>query len=184
MRFTIRRFKILGWCVSAALVLIGLNIPEQNSRFLILNNQEEVEDRLTGLVWLRCPAAQASSFPKLKGVCHLQPQSMAWDEAKNYAEEISISRGQAWRLPNVHELTSIVDFQRCNPALDRRASPDFYTSKGNPKFCEPSYYFLTSNVYDNDPYDKAAWVVASGTGESLVPGHDRRGALVRLVRDK
>lgn len=74
------------------------------------NGNGTVTDNLTGLVWLQ----NADCFGEL-----------AWADALTAAggldaPECGLSDGSAegdWRLPNVHELTSLVDFGQSSPAL-------------------------------------------------------------------
>ncbi len=61
--------------------------------------EEEIEtwtDPETGLIWER----QGSE------------KGMIWNEAIKYAETL----GDNWRLPTIHELFSLIDFSRDNPA--------------------------------------------------------------------
>jgi hypothetical protein len=41
-----------------------------------------------------------------------------WQEALAYCENLSLAGSSDWRLPNVKELQSIVDYARNSPALD------------------------------------------------------------------
>lgn len=40
----------------------------------------------------------------------------SWQEAKDYCENLELD-GKGWRLPNINELLSIVDYKRTNPAI-------------------------------------------------------------------
>jgi len=64
-----------------------------------------VVDLLTGLMWLRNP----------------DPERRRWSNAVVYCESLNGSDGRGgytdWRMPNIRELNSLVDFGRTNPAL-------------------------------------------------------------------
>jgi hypothetical protein len=83
----------------------------------------------------------------------------------------SISRGHTdWRLPNVRELQSIVDYGRSNPSID-------------PVFGATTFFYWSSTSLDDGP--GVAWIVRFGVG-FVLPGSDivleGNGAQVRAVR--
>ena len=45
--------------------------------------------------------------------------TLTWEEALLYAKHLSDSLHESWRLPNIKELQSIVNYQLSNPALDK-----------------------------------------------------------------
>jgi len=56
--------------------------------------------------------------------------TMTWQAGIDYCEALSLDGG-GWRLPNLNELTSIVDDTRSNPAIDstfKNTISDFYWS--------------------------------------------------------
>ncbi|MDP3084027.1 MAG: DUF1566 domain-containing protein [Rubrivivax sp.] len=129
-------------------------------RFSISADGTEVTDSRTGLVWRRCSAGQTYSA----GACTGAASAYTHEQALVHAA------GQAgWRLPNVKELSSIVDTGRSNPSIDVAVFP------GTP----------TSNVFwSSSPlagYPSSAWMVWFGNG--YVSSNSRvNGYLVRLVR--
>jgi len=78
--------------------------PFPDDRFLA--SAETVEDRLTGLTWLR--DANAPGYP------------ITWQEAFDFVADMN-RRAQAghddWRLPDRRELFSLISFDRVGPAL-------------------------------------------------------------------
>jgi hypothetical protein len=101
----------------------GLPWPEP--RFERLS--DGVHDRLTGLVW--APRAD------------LADGAVTWTEALEAAAGLARETGQAWRLPTVNELESLVDASRHSPALP----------EGHP-FASPgeAYWSSTSSGYAPD----------------------------------
>jgi hypothetical protein len=55
-----------------------------------------------------------------------------WELGLNYCEELNLAGMDDWRLPNVNELTSLVDFNRNDPSIDTAYFPatvsDYYWS--------------------------------------------------------
>jgi hypothetical protein len=106
------------------------------------NGDGTVTDNLTGLIWLK----NANCFSPL-----------SWQDALNSAHSLTIGAcgltdspplGYHWRLPNVNELHSLIDFGHMNPAL----------SLGYPftgvKFCDSCFYWTSTS------YSLAeAWIV-------------------------
>lgn len=64
----------------------------------------QVKDRTSGLVWQKADDGRTRD----------------WSEALNYCQSLELDGQRGWRLPNVKELQSIVDYTRHAPALDER----------------------------------------------------------------
>lgn len=67
-----------------------------------LNNDGTVSDNVTGLMWQQVPEANGLSY----------------DEALNYAENLSLGSYTDWRIPTTKELFSISDFSQGWPYLN------------------------------------------------------------------
>jgi len=84
---------------------VGLAWPDP--RFI--DRQEAVQDRLTGLYWLK--NADVSS------------RAMSWEESLYYVKELALpspEKFMQWRLPTINELESLVDCANHTPALPDR----------------------------------------------------------------
>lgn len=85
------------------------------------------------------------------------PSAMAWTptggdgDSINNCEALDYAGKQDWRLPNVKELMSIVDYGRYSPAID----PTFFPNT-------QSLYYWTSTIYANNT--AYAWYVHFGYG--------------------
>jgi hypothetical protein len=101
------------------------------------NNNGTVTDNLTGLVWLRnanCfggkvwADAITAAAGLASGVCSLTDGSKVGD----------------WRIPNINELRSLVDYSRKTPAL--AAGHPFYYVHSTNAYSESYYYWSSSNA--------------------------------------
>ena len=90
------------------------------------------------------------------------------------AQKAIVVLGPHWRFPTVQELLSIVDYTRCNPAIDSEQFPDT-------KSC--AYWTSTDAAWDSDPNPacRAVWVVYFSYGYSDYCYRDLN-ACVRAVR--
>jgi hypothetical protein len=86
-----------------------------------------------------------------------------WNEAVEYAKSL----GGGWRLPTIKELVSIVDYNRYNPACDKKLK------------CCSDFYWSDSTTVDYPDY---AWGVDFGSG-LVFWKHKSSNYYVRCVRD-
>lgn len=130
-------------------------------RFSYSADGSEVTDNRTGLVWRRCSEGQSWSGSNCTG------------SASTYTHEGALQRAQTqsgWRLPNVKELSSLVDDTRINPAINTVAFPN-----------TPHSWFWTSSPFVGD--SNYAWLVIFYDGSVYVYVRDYDyGFYVRLVR--
>jgi hypothetical protein len=76
-----------------------------DSPYTISNDGLEVQDNATGLIWRRC--VEGKSFDG--NACAGDESYFNHDAALARAVAQALMTGQAWRLPNVKELSSIAD---------------------------------------------------------------------------
>ncbi len=95
------------------------------------NGDGTVTDTATGLMWQQ-------SFPV---------QTMGWQQALAYCESLVLAGHDDWRLPNVNELQSIVDYTQYGPSIDTAFFPD-----------TPADFFWTSTSVPGK-YSNKAWPV-------------------------
>ncbi|GBC63295.1 hypothetical protein DENIS_4289 [Desulfonema ishimotonii] len=69
---------------------------------LIINNDGTVTDSQTGLMW-----QQAT-----------QDNAMTWQNSFSWCDNLQLAGYDDWRLPDIKELRSIVDYNRYNPSVD------------------------------------------------------------------
>lgn len=122
-----------------------------------------VTDTLTGLMWAKCLAGRSGA------TCLTGTQSSGnWQAALTLADGSTLAGYTDWRLPNIKELSSIVE-QRCvNPAINLAVFPN-----------TPNPLTWSASPYAYDSAD--AWVVYFSNGYSGVNNRVLTG-VVRLVR--
>jgi uncharacterized protein DUF1566 len=143
------------------------------------NGDGTVTDTCTGLMWQKNTAVPASKI-----FDHDLDHKILWQDALNYCEllgpnttgQVDVVFGGAgyddWRLPNVRELQSIIDYGRVSPSID-------------PVFgAESAWYWSSSSFNVSDPVIGRAWTVGFITGDSNGYGNRKDGLnLVRAVRN-
>ena len=72
------------------------------------NGNGTITDNATGLMWIKDHNAVGAPFNA----------QMTWTNAITNCEALSYAGQTDWRLPNLRELQSIVDYSRLNPAVD------------------------------------------------------------------
>jgi hypothetical protein len=121
-----------------------------------------VTDTRTGLVWAQCLEGQGDADCSGGAVA-----AMTWDEALGAAAQATLGGHTDWRLPNVKELRSLLEYCRTAPAINGDVFPN-----------QPS-----AGVWTGTPAgDDHAWWVDFEDG---LPGRDERATgahAVRLVR--
>ena len=111
------------------LITIGLSIS-LFADFTRDDTTKIVTDNETGLQWQDNETASI----------------MIWQDAINYCENLTLGDYNDWRLPNINELTSIVDDTKVNPSL----SPVF-------KFFASYGYWSSTTRAGSSGY---AWIVS------------------------
>jgi Protein of unknown function (DUF1566) len=106
-------------CLFASALLFVCEFVAASDPFLVIASGNEVSDSATGLIWQRCVAGMVASG----GSCTGTATTFSHQGALAFASAEASALGVAWRLPNVKELSSIVDRNRSNPAIDIAAFP-------------------------------------------------------------
>lgn len=130
-----------------------------NSPYFILNNDGTVTDTVTGLMWQQTDGGE-----------------MTIEDAALYCDTLSLAGYTDWRLPDCHELFSIFNHDRANPAVDTI----YFKNTG-------AEYWWSNERQAND--SSKVWVTNRGGGvgnhlktETISAGGTKRYH-VRAVRD-
>ena len=121
------------------------------------NSDGTVTDTLTGLIWLKNANCGGS---------------MNWTNALTYCN--SLANGQCgltdgssagdWRLPNVQELQSLIDYQFYNPALSNAAGTGQWTEGNAFSGVQSDFYWSSTTLANDTSY---AWLVNLYNGNVL-----------------
>jgi len=101
------------------------------------SKNETVIDKGTGLEWQKKSS--------------LQPYN--WQNALAYCENLALNSHNDWRLPNIRELKSLVDYSKYYPAI----------APGIP--CQSSIYWSATSVASDT--QTSAWSVFFGNGDDI-----------------
>jgi hypothetical protein len=144
------------------------------------NSDGTVTDNLTGLIWLKnanCPNSPRNWQTALNDVASLNTNG-----TMNGNDCGDLSNQTDWRLPNVRELQSLVDYGFSNPARSnisgtgQAGSPDDPFTNTN--FPASNYWSSTSFAFNS----LTAWVVNFGDGFVLFGNKTSNFGFVIAVR--
>ncbi len=110
-----------------------------NSRFQIISNGNEVQDKQTGLTWQRCSLGQSWDGQTCQGTA----VGYKWKEAKTQAKKL----GNGYRLPTIQELSSIIETDCDSPSINTQIFPNTATND----------FYWSSTTHRSYSHD--AWIV-------------------------
>ena len=136
-----------------------------SERFLD-NGNGSVTDKKTGLIWSRCSVGQNWE----SDTCIGNAQPLLWSVASLVATTAEKPAGaNRWRLPELRELSELVELQCAQPAINTAIFP-----------ATPVGAFWTATRFANK--DGSFWQVQFILGETI-PERGDYNAFARLVRD-
>ena len=149
-----------------------------DSRFT-LNGDGTATDNKTGLIWMRCSLGQV--FDSENNTCTGNQQTYKPQEALYQAKNSNFTNHNDWRLPNIKELSSIIELACYGPAINLTIFPntsqvmyaDYWTSSPYENFNigvkVVNFYYgndLSSNSLYHPFYVR---LVRGGAGNSNIP---------------
>ncbi|WP_006786223.1 DUF1566 domain-containing protein [Thiorhodospira sibirica] len=137
---------------------LGTSTPE--GEFIEMDNGSTLCHTATGLKWQRCSLGQTWNGVRCTGTARME----SWQTA------LMLARDQAdWRIPNINELSTLVDQCRTLPAINPSLFPNVTGS-----------LYWSSSPYGADSSRDAAWVIGFNTGNGILSGR-ASPAFTRLV---
>ncbi len=121
----------------------------------IIDDLRTVTDKSTGLMWQQ----------------DTSENTMIWEDALDYCESLTFSDYDDWRLPNINELRSIVNYSKYFPAVDTDVFP----------LPDKKIYYWSSTTSQSKGRLKNAWNVFIYTGFTA-SGYKSESNYVRCVR--
>ena len=140
---------------------ISSTSPTQHYR---INNDGTVSDTKNKLVWMQCSIGQQWN----KGQCIGKAKTMSWDKAIEEAKQFRAGKHSNWRIPTIHELSSLAELRCQQPAINLQVFPA----------TPPRDYWTATSFINNDAL---AWRVHFAYGENHTAKKTTQ-AIVRLVR--
>lgn len=157
---------ILSLPVLVLSLFLGGGTSHAQQRFTPSADGEEITDSKTGLIWRRCAEGMSWKVRTCTGKAIFSNQA----EAATRAKSAATAEGEAWRLPTMKELSSIVNVREADEnkaAIDPVAFP-----------ATPVARFWTSSSVGPGYFMYVGFAEGSaGEGPRNSPG------AVRLVRD-
>lgn len=142
----------LLWCsssIGSQICLSETEIPPTTptSQFTQHSNGT-VTDTATKLMWMRCSVGLTWDGTTCQG----EPSEHNWESALEVAKGTNFANYHDWRLPNIKELTSIVEEACHNPAINLTVFPEtvVYAPDENGFPLAPWLGYWTSTHYSND----------------------------------
>jgi hypothetical protein len=133
--------------------------PTTPTSDFIDNNDGTVTHKLTGLVWMRCSMGQ--TWDKATASCTGTAATYTWDAAM--ALKSNFAGKSDWRLPNIWELHTIVEWENPSLTINTTIFPD--TSNTRTWSSSPVSYYNTKwgfnfvDGLDGDAYSYSSQVV-------------------------
>ncbi len=159
------------------------NAPDARYRFSVDpgTGRAVVEDRLTGLQWMRCSLGQR--FDAERQRCIDAAALYTWQEALQAAQAYA---ADGWRLPNIQELQSLVNLQCYGPAIHTGAFPDTPSSwtpeSSNVLDAPIGFWSATPHAFQDGKGEySSAWILQPFLGDAA-PAPKASRNFVRLVR--
>lgn len=130
-------------------------------------------DSLTGLQWMRCLAGQSWTGT----TCDGEALDLGWSDALEYSKNFVHAGESDWRIPNIKELSSIVELSCKEPALNPVVFPNSWFPGVNER------HWTSTPIVDTDDL---LWTVLFSIGDDFPASYsafEEHGTHFRLVRD-
>ena len=105
--------------LSHAACNVNVSASAPNDRYTV-NSDGTIRDDDTKLVWMRCSVGQTWNGSGCSG----NPASHSWQSALNTAYDYEFADKSDWRLPDIKELSSLIEQQCYNPSINENMFPD------------------------------------------------------------
>ncbi|MCI0504830.1 MAG: DUF1566 domain-containing protein [Gammaproteobacteria bacterium] len=156
------------------LLLVALQSPAQDCVDTIastsraehyhVNNNGTIDDIRLHITWMQCNIGQIWR----DGQCTGSAKTVTWEEALQTASASRFASFSDWRLPTLHELSSIIELRCQQPAINLTLFPASMAGD-----------YWTATIFSNNT--GMAWLVHFAYGENHTALKSISGA-VRLIR--
>jgi hypothetical protein len=129
------------------------------------NGDGTITDRATGLTWLQLDSGHLEAGENGDG-------KLNWEQALRWAEDLEYAGHSDWRLPNIKELQSLVDYTR-SPDTTRSAAidPIFRATAIRDAVGKVNYaFYWSSTTHKRMGGGETAAYIAFGRSQGWMPG--------------
>lgn len=119
------------------------------------------QDNLTKLIWSRCVYGQ--NWSAEKNTCIGVPERKTWAEALTLAQTTDLNGTTGWRIPDLKELSTLIDYQCLIPPLNPTIFPNAPGSISHGLWTS-SPVFIYTNLAESSP---RIWSIDLETGGFL-----------------
>ena len=133
------------------------------------NGNGTITDNATGLTWMQEDSGALISGTTVSG-------GLNWQDALNWCESLAYAGFTDWRLPNIKELQSIVDYSRSpdttnSPAIDPLFQSTYLTNGiNNNSYPNYAHYWSSTTHLDGMDAEARAAYIAFGEAQGLMNG--------------
>lgn len=129
---------------------------------LVDNANGTISDAKTGLMWKKCTESQ--TYNASTGGCDTSNSvyTYNWSATLNRAQLVNAGTAgekltfSGWRVPNINELTSIIEYQCHTPSIDTTVFTNMPTTK--------AAYWSSTPLIGGGSENNKAWFAEFGTG--------------------
>lgn len=164
-------FCVLSFGAHALVCADATGTPSNPDSAYVVHGDGTATDTRSGLMWKQCSEGQVYS----QGSCVGSATPYDWRSALELARSSVFASNSDWRLPNVKELSSLLEECRYSPTINDAVFPN------TP---DASFWSSSPSPYQNDWTNDQAWYVTfSYGGTAQYTGGARQTAkYARLVR--
>ncbi|MDQ5939103.1 MAG: hypothetical protein QG557_50 [Pseudomonadota bacterium] len=152
----------------SAVRLVSSAAPISDKKYIISDNGQEVLDMQTNLIWRRCVEGMLWNGQTCVDENGSGPSFFMFEEALQHAAKQAANTKKGWRLPNVKEITSLMDYSQPDMAINLNV----FTAT-------PNAQSWSSSSYSADAFN--SWIVHLYYGKVYYDYTEDKG-VVRLVR--
>jgi hypothetical protein len=153
---------------TSAVRLVSSNTPISDKKYIISDNGQEVLDLQTNLIWRRCVEGMTWNGKTCVDENATGPSFFMFEEALQHAAKQAAETKKGWRLPNVKEITSLMDYSQTDMTIDSAVFPQ-----------TPNAQSWSSSSYTADAF--FSWIVHFYYGKVYFDYTEDKG-VARLVR--
>lgn len=113
-------FAAFASSIKAQVCISNISSTSPTAQFTV-NTDGTAVDNLTGIMWMRCSVGQ--TWDATNSTCTGGTEQLTWQQALQSAANYQFAGFDDWQLPNVKELSTLVERQCVDPAINSEVFP-------------------------------------------------------------